>query len=92
MGNEIPTCQMQHEAADKNLTNKIQTSYAFTWKVQFLKLLKTSNTSLLQLHLKEANYKGMVRPVLEYGSTGWDTHTKEIQDELEKVQNRAQGL
>ena len=27
MGYEIPTCQMQHDAADENLTNKIQALY-----------------------------------------------------------------
>ena len=28
-------------------------------------------------------------PVLEYGSSVWDPHTKGIQEELEKAQNRA---
>ena len=36
-----------------------------------------------------ANYKGLVRPVLEYGSSVWDPHTHGLQEELEKVQNRA---
>ena len=31
----------------------------------------------------------MVSPVLEYGSSLWDPNTKELQDELEKVQPRA---
>ena len=26
--------------------------------------------------VKEAAYKGLVRPVLEYGSSVWDPHTK----------------
>ena len=30
-----------------------------------------------------------MRPVLEYGSSLWDPHTKCLQEELEKVQNRA---
>ena len=34
-------------------------------------------------------YKGMVRPFLEYGSSVWDPHTDKLQEELEKVQNRA---
>ena len=38
---------------------------------------------------REAAYKGLVRPVLEYGSSVWDPHTKCLQEELEKVQNRA---
>ena len=39
--------------------------------------------------VKEAAYKGLVRPVIEYGSSVWDPHTKCLQEELEKVQNRA---
>ena len=39
--------------------------------------------------MKEAAYKGMVRPILEYGSSVWDLYTLGLQDEIEKVQNRA---
>ena len=39
--------------------------------------------------MKEAAYKGLVQPVLEYGSSVWDPHTHGLQEELEKVQNRA---
>ena len=39
--------------------------------------------------VKEAAYKGLVRPFLEYGSSVWDPHTHGLQEELEKVQNRA---
>ena len=42
--------------------------------------------------MKEAAYKGLVRPVLEYGSSVWDPHTHGLQEELEKVQNRAARL
>ena len=42
--------------------------------------------------MKEAAYKGMVRPVLEYGSSVWDPHTQKLQAELETVQNRAAGF
>ena len=38
--------------------------------------------------MKEAAYKGLVRPVLEYGSSVWDPHTHGLQEELENVQNR----
>ena len=38
--------------------------------------------------MKEAAYKGMVHPTLEYGSSVWDPHTDKLQEELEKVQNR----
>ena len=37
----------------------------------------------------QAAYKGIVRPILEYGSSVWDPHTDKLQEELEKVQNRA---
>ena len=39
--------------------------------------------------VKEAAHKGLVRPVLEYGSSVWDPHTKGLQEELETAQNRA---
>ena len=45
MGYGIPTREMQHDAADKKLTNKFQATYTLEGPVQFLKLLKTSNTS-----------------------------------------------
>ena len=40
-------------------------------------------------NVKEAAYKGMMRPILEYGSSVWDPHPDKLQKELEKVQNRA---
>ena len=40
-------------------------------------------------NVKEAAYKGMVRPILEYGSSVWDSHPEKLQEELEKVQNLA---
>ena len=39
--------------------------------------------------VKEAAYKTMVRPILEYGSSVSDPYTQSLQDELETVQNRA---
>ena len=39
--------------------------------------------------MKDAAYKGMVRHILEYGSSVWDPHTDKLQEELKKVQNRA---
>ena len=40
--------------------------------------------------VKEAAYKGLVRPVLEYRSSLWDqAQTHGLQEELEKVQDRA---
>ena len=39
--------------------------------------------------MKETAYQTMVRPILKYGSSVWDPYTQGLQDELEKVQNRA---
>ena len=39
--------------------------------------------------MKEAAYKGMVCPILEYGSSVWDPYTGELKEELERVQNCA---
>ena len=38
---------------------------------------------------KEAAYKGLVGPDLEYSGSVWDPSAVGFQDELEKVQNRA---
>ena len=34
-------------------------------------------------NVKEATYKGMVRPILEYESSVWDPHPDKLQEELE---------
>ena len=39
--------------------------------------------------VKEAAYKGLVRPVLDYGSSVWDPPGVVLQEELESVQQRA---
>ena len=39
--------------------------------------------------VKETAYKGLVRPVLEYGSCVWDPQGRTLQKEIEKVQNTA---
>ena len=39
--------------------------------------------------IKEAAYKGLVHPVLDYGSSVWDPQGVILQEELESVQKRA---
>ena len=39
--------------------------------------------------VREAAYKGLVRPILEYGSSVWDPHYEGLIYDLEKVQKRA---
>lgn len=38
---------------------------------------------------KEAVYKGLVHPVLEYGSSVWDLPGVVLQEELERAQKRS---
>ena len=42
--------------------------------------------------IKEAAYKGLVRPVLDYVSSVWDPPGGVLQEELESVQKRAARL
>ena len=59
-------------------------SYHFWVCMYFIK-----NINEIPLDVKESAYKGLVRPILEYGSSVWDPQSILLQDELEKVQKRA---
>ena len=39
--------------------------------------------------VREAAYRGLVRPILDYGSSVWDPHYEGLIDDLVKVQKRA---
>ena len=62
-----------------NICNKANRTFGFFRRTLFF----------CPQNVKEAAYKGMVRPLLEYGCSVWDLHTGKLQEELEKVQNRA---
>ena len=47
------------------------------------------NLSACPQDVKQSAYKGLVRPVLEYGSSVWDPSGILLQEELENVQKRA---
>ena len=53
-----------------------------------LGFLRKNLYSCLQ-EVKEAAYKGLMRPVLDYGSSVWDPPGVVLQEELESVQKRA---
>ena len=47
------------------------------------------NLAACPLDVKESAYKGLVRPILEYGNSVWDPQSILLPDELGKVQKRA---
>ena len=55
------------------------------WTLGFLR----RNLYACPQEVKEAAYKGLVRPVLEYSGSVWDPSGVGLQNELEKVQNQA---
>ena len=70
------------------ITNDLKWNTHISMFVQRLTELLRRNLYSCPPDVKEAAYKGLVRPVLEYESSGWDPHTHGFQEELEKVQNR----
>ena len=55
------------------------------WTLGFLR----RNLYTCPQEVKETAYKGLVCPVLEYSGSVWDPSGVGLQNELEKVQNRA---
>ena len=73
------TCDLRWDTHISNICTKANRTLGFLRRTLF---------SCPQ-DVKEAAYKGMVRPILEYGSSIWDPYADKLQEELEKVQNRA---
>ena len=62
----------------------------FKWNTHIINVCTKANRTLGLLRrnlyscpqdVKEAAYKTMVRPILEYGSSVWDPYTQGLQDE-----------
>ncbi|XP_071479519.1 uncharacterized protein [Diadema antillarum] len=69
-----------------------------SWKSHINNICKRSNRTLGFLRrnlrrcpqaIKEQAYKTYIRPTLEYSSSVWDPHTKELISQIETVQRRA---
>ena len=56
-----------------------------TTSLNFLKW----NLHICPTGVKNQRYKSLVRPILEYSSSVWDTHTQRSVNKLEMVQRRA---
>ena len=78
VGYEVSTCQMQYDAGDKK-TDQEDPCFIYL----------PENLYSCPQEVKEAAYKGLVRPVLDYGSSVWDPPGVVLQEELESVQKRA---
>ena len=68
------------------------------WNTHIINICTKANRTLGSLRrnlyscpqdVNETAYKIMVRPIIEYGSSVWDSYTQGLQGELENVQNRA---
>ena len=70
----------------------------FTWNKHIHQITSKANQTLgfitrnlysCPQQTKEAAYRTLVRPLVEYSSTVWDPYTKDLNNHLEKVQKRA---
>ena len=67
----------------------IHVSNVCTLANRTLGLILRRNLYACPQEVKEAAYKGLVRPVLEYSGSVWDPSGVGLQNELEEVQYRA---
>ena len=93
---------VQRERSSKMLRKSNNLGVTITndmkWNTHFSNICTRANRTLGFLRrnlaacprdVKESAYKGLVRQVLEYGSSVWDPQSILLQDELEKVQKKA---
>ena len=73
------TSDLKWNSHIRNVCSKANTTLGFLRR----------NLSSCPQDVKEAAYKTLVRPILEYGSTVWDPQCNGLNDELESVQKRA---
>ena len=82
----------------KILDNRVTITSDLRWNTHVSNVCTKANRTLGFLRrnlyscpkeVKEAAYKGLVRPVLDYGSSIWDPPGVVLQEELESVQKRA---
>ena len=76
------------ESLSQMICDRIHVSNIGTEANRTLGFLRRNLYSCPQ-EVKETAYKGLVRPVLEYSGSVWDPSGVGLQNELEKVQNRA---
>ena len=83
-----------HGTVDKTKYLGVTIHRKLNWKPHISNISKKANNIRAFLHrnltrcpapIKEQAYKTYVRPNLEYASTVWDPHTKELVDQLEMV-------
>ena len=89
---------IEHVDTATYLAIGVELSEDLTWSKHINKTTRKANRKLsfvrrnLQISsekIKEAAYKGLVRPVLEYCAPIWDPHHQKYIDQLEMVQRRA---
>ena len=59
----------------------------FEWKTYVSNICTKANRTWASVDVKESAYKGLVRPVLEYGSSVWDPQS--ILLDREKVKKKS---
>ena len=75
----INSCQIDNMHSGSNVCTKANETLGF---------LRRNLYSCPQ-EVKETAYKGLVRPVLDYGSSVWNLPSVVLQEELESAQKRA---